>query len=529
MSLIGRTTVRGRPIAAASQATADDVAMLAARMDRLPATASIWKLVVLLSLGGFFEFYELFSTAYVVPGIVRSGILKVTTASFFGLNGIASYIGATFAGLFVGTFVFGFIADKCGRRAIFTYSLLWYSACAVASAFQTDALGLNFWRMMTGIGLGVELVTIDAYLSELVPPQVRGRAFALNQVITYSAVPTVAFLAWLLVPLSPLGLDGWRWVMIIGATGALAVWAIRLGLPESPRWLAANGQVGQASSIVDTLEERARHESGAPLAVPIPRFVRLKPGSFRELWSGKYRPRTVMLLLFHAAQSVGLYGFSNWVPTFLMHQGIALAHSLKYTLMIACITPLGPLLALSFADRFERKWQIVSAAILVASAGLAFAEVREPALIILCGCLVTIGATVMSLNFHAYQSELYPTRVRALAVGFVYSASRISGIFSGFLVSFVLAQGGVSAALMLIAGCMAVIVFSISLLGPNTRGRSLEALALDSQGIEVPPQPAHHLQDSTQVQGWVGPALKAATRSDATIGCEFSGYYLEAK
>jgi putative MFS transporter len=487
MSLIGRAP--SGSIAVTSQAALDDVPMLAARMDRLPATASIWKLVVLLSLGGFFEFYELFSTAYVIPGIVRSGILKETTASFFGLDGIASYIGATFAGLFVGTFVFGFVADKCGRRAIFTYSLLWYSACAVAAAFQTDAVGLNFWRMMTGIGLGVELVTIDAYLSELVPPHVRGRAFALNQVITYSAVPTVAFLAWLLVPLSPFGLDGWRWVMLIGATGAVAVWAIRLGLPESPRWLAGIGEVGQAARIVDAFEERARQESGAPLALPVPRIVSLKPAGFQELWSGKYAKRTIMLSLFHAAQSVGLYGFSNWVPVFLMRQGIALAHSLKYTLIIACVTPLGPLLALSFADRFERKWQIVSAALLVASAGLVFAEAREAALIILCGCLVTIGATVMSLNFHAYQSELYPTRIRALAVGFVYSASRISGIFSGFLISFALAQGGVSAALMLIAGCMAVVACSIGLLGPNTKGRSLEVLTLDGPATEEPPQP----------------------------------------
>src|SRR5882672_8973900 len=159
-------------------------AVLAARLDRLPASKSMWRLVVLLSLGGFFEFYELFSTAYVLPGIVRSGILTPTTAGFFALSGVASYIAATFAGLFIGTFAFGFVADKCGRRAVFTYSLLWYSACAVVMAFQTDAAGLNFWRFMTGIGLGVELVTIDAYLSELVPPQMRGRAFALNQVIT---------------------------------------------------------------------------------------------------------------------------------------------------------------------------------------------------------------------------------------------------------------------------------------------------------------------------------------------------------
>jgi MFS family permease len=182
-------------------------------------------------------------------------------------------------------------------------------------AFQSDAAGLNFWRLMTGIGLGVELVTIDAYLSELVPSRVRGRAFALNQVITYSAVPVVSFLAWRLVPLAPFG-----------------------------------------------------------------------------------------------------------------------------------------------------------------------------GLIILCGCLVAIGATVMSLNFHAYQSELYPTRIRALAVGFVYSASRISGAFSGFLVSFALTQKGVPGALALIAGCMGIVALSIGLLGPRTRGRSLEALALDGDATDAPAQ-----------------------------------------
>ena len=168
---------------------------ISARLDRLPATATIWKLVCLLSFGGFFEFYELFSTASVVPAMVRSGILKQTTTAFFALDGIAGYVAATFTGLFIGTFVFGFIADKLGRRTVFTYALLWYSASAVAMAFQTDATGLNFWRLMTGIGLGVELVTIDAYLSELVPSRVRGRAFALNQIITYSAVPMVSFLA----------------------------------------------------------------------------------------------------------------------------------------------------------------------------------------------------------------------------------------------------------------------------------------------------------------------------------------------
>jgi putative MFS transporter len=167
----------------------------------------------------------------------------------------------------------------------------------------------------------------------------------------------------------------------------------------------------------------------------------------------------------------------------LIHQGVELTRSLEYSVIIALVTPTGPLIAMLFADRIERKWQIVGASILVGAAGLAFAEVRNGAAVILCGALVTLGATIISLSFHAYQSELYPTRIRALAVGFVYSASRVSGIFSGFLISFTLANGGVPAVLLLVAGCMSVVVLSVGLLGPRTRGQSLEALSGDGEAV----------------------------------------------
>src|ERR1700674_5340664 len=105
--------------------------MISARLDRLPATRTIWKLVLLLSLAGCFEFYDLFFTAYIGPGVVRSGLCSTTSASFFGLSGLASFVAATFAGLFIGTLAFGFTADRSGRRLIFTFSLLWYSAATV--------------------------------------------------------------------------------------------------------------------------------------------------------------------------------------------------------------------------------------------------------------------------------------------------------------------------------------------------------------------------------------------------------------
>lgn len=147
-------------------ANTEDTAGISARLDRLPATRAVWKLIFLLSLGFFFELYDLLFTGYIAPGLVKSGILTSTTAGLFGTTGIASFIAALFCGLFIGTIACGFLADRYGRRAIFTYSLLWYVAANTVMAFQDTALWLNFWRFVSGLGIGVELVTIGTYMSE---------------------------------------------------------------------------------------------------------------------------------------------------------------------------------------------------------------------------------------------------------------------------------------------------------------------------------------------------------------------------
>src|SRR6266852_9486581 len=248
-------------------------AAISARLDRLPATRYIWKLVLLLSLGGCFEFYDLFFTAYIGPGLVRSGLFSSTSARFFGFTGLASFVSATFAGLFLGTLIFGFTADRLGRRMIFTGSLLSYTAATVTMAFQTTAIGIVLWRMIAGIGIGVELVTIDTYITELLPKHLRGRAFAVNQVIQFSVVLVVALLAWALVPRSPFGFEGWRWVVLIGAIGAIFVWFIRRGVPESPRWLISHGHLADAESVTAAMEARVSQELGAPLPAANPHPV----------------------------------------------------------------------------------------------------------------------------------------------------------------------------------------------------------------------------------------------------------------
>ena len=97
--------------------------------------------MVLLSLGGCFEIYDLFLTGYIAPGLGRSKLLTATTDAFFGFSGIGAFVAATFAGLFVGTFFLGFLADRFGRRAIFTWALLAYSAASVIMAFQNSVRG----------------------------------------------------------------------------------------------------------------------------------------------------------------------------------------------------------------------------------------------------------------------------------------------------------------------------------------------------------------------------------------------------
>jgi len=416
---------------------------------------------------------------YIGPGLLRSGLFS-SYGSPFALRGLASFISATFAGLFIGTLLFGFTADKFGRRTVFTYALLWYTASSIVMAFQARTLGILAWRMIAGIGIGVELVTIDTYIAELMPKEVRGRAFTVNQVVQFAAIPLVALIAWLLATRNPLGLAGWRWVVLIGSVSAIFVWFIRRSIPESPRWLVARGQVSEAEDVVANIEERVVGELGAaltPVVIPVTEASSNVPVNFVQIFRPPYLGRTIMLMVFHFAQTIGYYGFASWVPTLLIATGIHTTASLQYSFIIAIFAPIGPLLVYGIADKFERKWQIVWSAVCIAGFGLLFAFQSQPAWLIGLGVLLTCSNNWMSVAFHTYQAELFPTPVRAQAVGFVYSWSRFSAIFTSLMIGFFLQYFGVGGVFTFIAASMVVIVLVIGSFGPRTRGLALEAIS----------------------------------------------------
>jgi putative MFS transporter len=456
-----------------------DATSIAERIERLPLGRFHRRFIALVSLGNFFDLYDIFVVAYIGAALQQSGFLSLKQFTFFVASG--------FLGMFFGTIVFGMGSDRAGRRRAFVLLLLLYSLFTLACAFAPSATWLIVLRFFAGAGIGAEIIVIDTYVTELVPSRARGRYVAITQVVGFCAVPVAAVLARLLVPTHFL-FAGWRWVMVIGASGALLTWWFRRRLPESPRWLASRGRFAEAERVISQLEAESFSggigraiemppQSVTGSAIATPNTVQAERASFAELWRRPYLARTTMLILFQTLQTIGFYGFANWAPTFLLKRGFSLLHSLEYTLLIALASPIGPLLAVATSDRMERKWTIVALAILVAAFGLGFAGAATPVMVIIFGALLTLSNYWFSAAFHAYQAELFPTRLRATGVGFTYSWSRLSAAFSSLLIGAVLVRGGVSAVFTLLAAAMCGVALIIGLLGPRTNRIALEQLA----------------------------------------------------
>ncbi|VDR27399.1 4-hydroxybenzoate transporter PcaK [Raoultella terrigena] len=186
------------------------------------------------------------------------------------------------------------------------FALAWYGIFSLLMAFQSSAEGVIFFRFLVGIGLGIELVTIDTYLSEWVPTHLRNKAFAFAFFIQFLSVPAVALMSWMLVPITLFGLSGWRWVIIFGALCSLVIWVIRKKLPESARWLEVKGRNDDAHAVMCEMEQRCgiapspQHRTEAGTA-------KTQTGTFKEIWAPEYRKRTIMLMVMNFFQAIGFF------------------------------------------------------------------------------------------------------------------------------------------------------------------------------------------------------------------------------
>jgi len=463
----------------ASESAGQARASILARIDRLPPSRTLFGLVARIASGGWFEFYELFMPGFISVGLIRSHLFTPTTHGLLDFHSFSSFLATFFAGMFLSTVLFGTISDRFGRRPIYVGAMLVYSLFNFFIVFSSSPGWIDFFRFVAGFAVGLQLINNDSFISELTPRASRGRYMAFAYTFILTATPIAALLATLFVPHQPFGIAGWRYVVAIGAASGIAVWFLQRGLPESPRWLEVHGNRAEADAVVTRIEEKIRAEIGRPLPPPDPAIpdAVIEHGSFFEVFSAFYLPRTVIISIFQFCQTIAVFGFGSWVPIFLAHRGFPIVHSLEYTFMIVLLTPLGGGIALWLAERFERKYQLALAALVIGIFGFAFASARTVPLLLLTGAIITLGNNWLTAIFHSYAAELFPTRIRASAVGFTFSFSRIGAIFVSYMVAAILAGYGTTGVFTMIGLAMLAIIIAVGVFGPRTNGIALEILS----------------------------------------------------
>ncbi|ORX01001.1 MFS transporter [Mycobacterium triplex] len=440
-------------------------------MDRLPVGAVHRKVVVAVGLGLFFEMYEIF----------LSSTLSATLQHDFGVRGTALklVLASSFIGMFVGAAFFGRLADRIGRRRAFLLGLSWFSAFSLAGAFAPSPALLVLARFLAGVGIGAVYPVADTYLADVLPKEQRGRMASYAYTCSFLAVPFAAFLAWWLTGHSPLGITGWRWLLALGAGGAVIVFLLNRWLPESPRWLASAGRVDEAqralnifaagsnllAARIDTPPDANRAGVGRPTQ-----------SGLTQLRRAPYNRRVVMLTVFHLFQTYGYYGFGTLAALVLVSRGYGVTSSMLFSALSFVGYPIGSLAAIPLLARFERKFLLVGSIVAVAAFGLLFATQSAVPLIVLFGFLTTATSNVFSNVYHVYQAEIFPTTVRATAVGWTYSLSRLSSGASPFVLIPILDNYGAGAMFTAVATALAVVIAAVLALGPRTSRRSLEEI-----------------------------------------------------
>ena len=338
-------------------------------------------------------------------------------------------IASSFVGMFFGATLLGRFADRARpANGVPRQPRHLFRLHAARRVQRRTSPMLIVTRFLAGIGIGAELPLVDAYLSELLPARHRGRYTAWAYTLGFIGVPAAGFLARILVPRQPLGIDGWRWMFVAGSLGAAIVWALRAKLPESPRWLESVGRTAEADAIVSRMEREA--EASRPAAAADHRTKRHRSSTrrFRTIFGAALSrthadavrlPRLSdgrLLRLRHArADRAGGEG--------LFDRDVADVHVADRSSAI----PIGSALSLPIVERVDRRWLIVGSAALMSrlrpGTRLRVSAGRHPRD---RDFSTPPTSNIFSNALHIFQVEIFPTFARATAAGTAYGMSRLS-------------------------------------------------------------------------------------------------------
>jgi putative MFS transporter len=435
-------------------------------IDKITLNRALIFIIGVAAAGFFFDSFDIVIVSYALPMIRQEFGLDPTQVGFIG--------SAALAGMGLGSWMWGWVADRWGRRVVFAATVLMFSVCTGVAGLSMSLGFLVGARFLTGLGLGGMVPIDQALVAEYAPARIRGRVSAVLPLCWPIGIFAAAGAGLLIVPHL-----GWRWLFALGALPAVLVFFIRRGVPESPRWLADRGRHDEALvslayvGVDQAMLRQASNELAAEPAVPVERAA-----TFADLFSASYARRVAHTWLMWFCSGFAATAFSVWLPSiFATYYHINLTRTLVYTFIVAGTSVVGRMAAFGLIDLLGRKALIVIGYGVAGGAALLFTQATTETALLTTAMLYGFFADIGSLAMTVYTPEVYPVRIRgkgaAIAMGWGRFGGMVSPIVAGLLIS--------ADNLALVWGLMAAFQFTSAgltlLMAHETSGRNLEAVA----------------------------------------------------
>lgn len=390
-------------------------------------------------------------------------------AGDFGLSPVqvGSLIGSIFLGMIPGTYVWGIIGDKIGRKKSIIYSLILFGVISLISSFSVNFEMLYALRMLAGFALGGVLACIFPYFEEMLPVKHRGRAAVyLSAGWPIGTLLAIGLTALLMNVDGVLG--GWRAVLVVSSLAAF--WAFVIAkIPESPFWLTGKGRVEEARLIIEDLSDgKVKVEPGTQLVVQ-----KLKQGNFFEIFKGKMLKTTVLQTIVNFTFSFGYWGLYTWIPTLLLQKGLSMGQSMGFVALASVAQIPGYLVAGQLTSKYGRKKVMFAFVLFAAIFGFAFAYSSNMAQLYTFNFALAFFSLGAWGVWNTWFGEIYPTNVRGVGYSWGVAGQRWANTVAPSLIGFVIGLGWVFGATVSFIQVFMVITLITILFIRETEGEIL--------------------------------------------------------
>jgi putative MFS transporter len=414
----------------------------------------------LLGLLMLFDSWDATVIAYTLPSIIGEWKLTPVAAGWL--------VSAGYGGAFIGAILFGAVAERFGRLPVMRLLVVVMGLLAVGCSLARDYPTLMAIRLVQGMAIGGALPVTISYVNELAPTVTRGKFFGTFQFLMLAGFGLASLTSVYIVPQW-----GWRTMYALGAVPLLLA-PLLWSLPESPRWLAANGRREDAAAALARLGSSvAAVPADAALPAPAPRVP------VAEVFSPAFRGRSTIAALLWFLTSLVSYGLLNWVPTIYVKMfDIPIERALSYNAIVSVAVFVLPLILRQTIDRFGRRPPVLIGAT-IGGLGLLGLLVAPTSAWVLAICLVMIGQigiSVGSMVLWPWTSEIYTTRVRSTALGVMSSLARVASMLTPLVVGGIMQATNAATLVFLIFGLASLAVALLWWRGTyETAGREMGA------------------------------------------------------